>query len=62
MLKMASPQARRPLVEVAGDLNDMRSCSVQLTEDGFAVLSGASNAIALNGIDDWIGGVHLTNA
>lgn len=32
---------------------------VQLTEAGEAVLSGVHDAVALNGIDRWWGGVHL---
>ena len=30
-----------------------------LTEIGRAVLSGSADAVSLNGIDDWLGGVHL---
>lgn len=33
---------------------------VTLTGDGRRVLEGAADAVALNGIDRWIGGVHLT--
>lgn len=33
---------------------------VELTEAGHAVLEGRKDFIALNGIDRWIGGVHLT--
>lgn len=33
---------------------------VRLTDAGNAVLAGHANAIALNGIDRWVGGVHLT--
>jgi hypothetical protein len=32
---------------------------VRLTDAGRAVLAGEENAIALNGIDRWLGGVHL---
>jgi hypothetical protein len=32
---------------------------VQLTGTGARVLAGQADQIALNGIDRWIGGVHL---
>ena len=35
---------------------------VRLTRLGEAVLAGELNAVQENGIDDWIGGVHLTDA
>jgi hypothetical protein len=35
---------------------------VKLTPFGAAVLAGEANAVHENGIDDWIGGVHLTDA
>ena len=34
---------------------------VELTEAGHAVLEGRADHVKLNGIDRWIGGVHLTN-
>jgi hypothetical protein len=34
---------------------------VELTDEGHAVLEGRGDFIKLNGIDRWIGGVHLTN-
>jgi hypothetical protein len=33
---------------------------VRLTADGARVLAGEADAIALRGVDRWIGGVHLT--
>jgi hypothetical protein len=33
--------------------------AVRLTDAGTAVLAGRENAVALNGIDRWLGGVHL---
>jgi hypothetical protein len=32
---------------------------VALTEAGRSVLDGAADHVSLNGIDRWIGGVHL---
>ena len=34
---------------------------VELTDTGHAVLEGRADHVKLNGIDRWIGGVHLTN-
>jgi hypothetical protein len=36
-----------------------RSTGVRLTDTGVQVLAGQADQIALNGIDRWIGGVHL---
>jgi hypothetical protein len=33
---------------------------LQLTEAGRAVLAGQEDHVALNGVDRWVGGVHLT--
>jgi len=40
----------------------MRGLSVTITDAGQQVISGAANAVELNGIDDWIGNVHLSSA
>jgi hypothetical protein len=37
----------------------MRDCEVAITEAGELVLAGRANAIELNGIDDWVFGIHL---
>jgi hypothetical protein len=36
-----------------------RATGVRLTDAGARVLAGQADQIALNGIDRWIGGVHL---
>ena len=36
-----------------------RATGVRLTDTGARVLAGEGDQIALNGIDRWIGGVHL---
>jgi hypothetical protein len=51
---------RKPLLEYSGDQKQMRASEVQLTDFGRDVLFGNANAIAENGIDDRIGGVHLS--
>ena len=47
--------AARPLVERVPSNGALR-----LTEHGLQVLAAKEDAIELNGIDRWIGGVHLT--
>lgn len=37
-----------------------RECTLSLTEAGRQVLEGQADWVALNGIDTWLGGVHLT--
>ena len=36
-----------------------RTTGVRLTDTGARVLAGEADQVALNGIDRWIGGVHL---
>jgi hypothetical protein len=45
----------RPLL----DVDEVAGSRVRLTTDGQDVLAGRTDAIALRGIDRWIGGVHL---
>jgi hypothetical protein len=63
--------APRPLLEVHGQKppswqdpawwhDDAAAPKLALTEDGTRVLHGHADHIALNGIDRWLGGVHLT--
>jgi hypothetical protein len=47
-----------PLVAVGAGAID-RHTPVALTEAGRRVLDGAADHVALNGIDRWVGGVHL---
>ena len=46
--------ARRPLIERNGG-----DAPLQITDNGRRVLSGELDDVVLNGIDRWIGGVHL---
>ncbi len=48
-----------PLVAFDSTSSQMRACNVSVTQAGSLVVEGAANAITLNGLDDWIGGVHL---
>ena len=47
--------ARRPLIE-----RTRADGPLQITDNGTRVLEGAADDVALNGVDRWIGGVHLT--
>ena len=58
--RMADPALPHPLVKLYGKGEKMRETEVNLTDAGRAVLAGEANAIALNGIEDRIGGVTLT--
>jgi hypothetical protein len=53
--------ARIPLVAIdpPGAPEGLRGATIQLTAAGREVLTGARDAVALNGIDEWKGGVHL---
>ena len=54
--------ARVPLVRVAGDTREMARATVEITDAGRDVVEGRADGIALNGIDEWRGGVHLVGA
>lgn len=51
----------QPLVEANSLTAPMRAANYRLSEAGRAVLDAERNAIELNGIDDWVGGVHVTS-
>jgi len=53
-------QAGVPLVESSSDEIIDLKVEVRLTAEGHRVLTGELDYIALNGIDTWVGGVHLT--
>jgi len=59
---MADTALPHPLVRMIGDPGSIRTARVTLTKAGERVLDGAANAIALNGIDDRVGGVRLDSA
>jgi hypothetical protein len=58
---MGSAGLAQPLVSISGDPASMRTCGVSLTATGQAVFEGRANAVALNGIDEWVLGVHLNS-
>jgi hypothetical protein len=55
-----------PLLEASADLNavlragELGKVSFVLTETGVDVSAGRADHIELNGIDQWLGGVHLS--
>ena len=51
-------EPRHPLVQIT-DTPENRLGEVTLTETGRKVLDGRADHIDLNGIDQWLGGVHL---
>ena len=60
--RLADLLLRAPLVALAGDPTSMRGCEATVTENGRAVFDGRENFVKLNGIDDWVLGVHLDSA
>jgi hypothetical protein len=61
LMRLADPNLASPLVSVTGSSRRLRECRVALTPFGRSVLAGEANQVEINGIDDWIGGVHLTS-
>ena len=55
--------ARTPLLRTSGswprDGDEFRAAPVALTDGGRAVLGGRVDAVALSGIERWVGGVEL---
>ena len=56
--RMADTQ--HPLIELS-DTTDWPTVQCRLTETGEQVLAGQADFVHLNGINQWLGGVHLTN-
>lgn len=57
--QMASDSLANPLLRIEGNWNRLGYLRVKLTDFGALVLQEKKNAIQKNGIDEWIGGVHL---
>ena len=60
--RLGDPSLNQPLVMLSGNTSELRETEVLPTDTGKAVLDGAVNAVTLNGIDDWVGGIHLDSA
>jgi hypothetical protein len=59
LLQLGDSALAHPLVKISGNPTIMRDCEVSLSEAGESVLAGRANAVELNGIHDWVLGVHL---
>ena len=60
LVALGSPDLTSPLISITGSARKMRECEVKLTAFGQKVLAGEDNHVQENGIDDWVGGVHLS--
>jgi hypothetical protein len=59
--QLGDPDRAQPLLRLSGNLSAMRTCEVALTDAGQSVLDGRANAVELNGIDEWVLGVHVSS-
>ena len=57
--RLADPALPHPAVAMTGDGTTMARAEVRLTPTGGRIVNAESDFLALNGIDDWVGGVHL---
>lgn len=57
--RLADMKLSKPLLTLSGNPNTARACRVAPTAFGIEVRDGRANSVEVNGIDDWIGGVHL---
>jgi hypothetical protein len=60
--RLAGTRLKRPLVLLEGNTSNARGCRVMPTDFGIAVRDGEANHAGMNGVDDWIGGVHLQSS
>ncbi len=59
---LARPTLTKPLVEMSAMNYSMRETEVSITQFGSAVKDGRENKVTTNGINDWVGGVHLDSS
>jgi hypothetical protein len=59
MFRLASSSLREPVLELEGTRDEYVSSEVRLTPFGQRILDGKANFVAVNGMDDWVFGVHL---
>jgi hypothetical protein len=57
--RLADPALPHPAVTIAGVQGWIAGAEVNLTSVGERIARGELNFVELNGIDDWVGGVHL---
>lgn len=58
---LAKPSLNKPLLKINPMNKSMKETQVGITEFGKLALENKVNVITENGIDDWIGGVHLSS-
>jgi hypothetical protein len=56
---LADPTPPHPAVTLSGERITIRGTEARLTPAGERFLNAESNFVELNGIDDWVAGVHL---
>ena len=61
LVALGDPSLASPLLSIKGSKWRLRECTAELTPFGESVLLGEASHVQTNGIDDWIGGVHLTS-
>lgn len=57
--RLGDKSLKKQVVTLTGNSPRMRDTEVHLTEFGQNVLDGQANLVEINGIDEWIGGIHL---
>jgi hypothetical protein len=61
LLSIADPRQAQRAIEMRGEGPSLRNLETRITEFGLACLAGQENLVAANGVDCWIGGVHLSS-
>ena len=59
---MANESLTQPLLSLNVMDDNLRNTKTEITEFGLEVLEGKHNAVQVNGIDDWIAGIHLDSS
>jgi hypothetical protein len=59
ILRLGDRSLPEPALELTGSTEAYRFVTVRLTPFGERILAGEANFIEVNGIDEWIAGVHL---
>jgi hypothetical protein len=59
MFRLAKSSLLEPALEIVGTRDEYGRSEVRLTPFGQRILDGKVNFVSVNGIDDWVFGVHL---
>jgi len=60
LMRLGDQNLVAPAIEIRGDPRKMRHCEVRITEFGRECLAGRQNYVQMNGIEEWVGGGHLS--